>query len=191
MFVKTRVLSKNSYRFIHSHSSNFSKTDYFHRLAQYINTGRLGPPSYQRSPKVTEILMMKLFIWLSELGHSRNVNRNFSLLTLLETNHLSNRKWPENSDTAVLFRFCAHFVILNSVLKMKFLKALLLKTVLGYENLDAIPFPKDQASDHAFPPKLQRSPNMPFGHLRPLGTQRRAEGQVNEFDAKERLIFCF
>ena len=82
-------------------------------------------------------------------------------------------------------------MILNSVLKMKFLKALLLKTVLGYENLDAIPFPKDQASDHAFPPKLQRSPNMPFGHLRPLGTQRRAEGQVNEFDAKERLIFLF
>ena len=70
---------------------------------------------------------------------------------------------------------------------MKFLKALFLKTVLGYENLDAIPFPKDQTSDHAFPPKLQRSPNMPFGHLRPLGTQRRAEGQVNEFDAKDWL----
>ena len=41
-----------------------------------------------------------------------------------------------------------------------------LKVALGYENLDAIPFPKDQSADHEFPPRLQRSPNMPFGHLR-------------------------
>lgn len=66
---------------------------------------------------------------------------------------------------------------------MKFVKLALLKAILA-ENLDAIPFPKDQASDHEFPPRLQRSPNMPFGHLRPLGTQRRAEGMINEFDAK-------
>ena len=61
---------------------------------------------------------------------------------------------------------------------------LFLKVALGYENLDAIPFPKDQSADHGFPPRLQRSPNMPFGHLRPLGTQRRSEGMINEFDAK-------
>ena len=28
-----------------------------------------------------------------------------------------------------------------------------LKVALGYENLDAIPFPKDQSADHEFPPR--------------------------------------
>jgi len=47
---------------------------------------------------------------------------------------------------------------------------------------DTVPFPKDQKSDHEFPARLARSPGLPFGHLRPLGTQRKPEGKLKEFD---------
>ena len=57
---------------------------------------------------------------------------------------------------------------------MKFMSTFILRD----DEIDAVPFPKDQSVNHMFPPKMVRSSssNMPFGHLRPLGGQRKSDG---------------
>ena len=59
------------------------------------------------------------------------------------------------------------------------------------DHFNAVPFPKDQKSDHVFPSRPARSSGMPFGHLRPLGTQRKPEGHIKEFDASLTSAFAF
>ena len=56
--------------------------------------------------------------------------------------------------------------------------------ILRDDEIDAVPFPKDQSVNHMFPPKMVRSSssNMPFGHLRPLGGQRKSDGKIKEVD---------
>ena len=63
--------------------------------------------------------------------------------------------------------------------------------IFSTDHFNAVPFPKDQKSDHVFPSRPARSSGMPFGHLRPLGTQRKPEGHIKEFDASLTSAFSF
>ena len=56
------------------------------------------------------------------------------------------------------------------------------------DHFNAVPFPKDQKSDHVFPSRPARSSGMPFGHLRPLGTQRKPEGHIKEQGSTDRYL---